>query len=312
MEPILESGKSLLDVVVYDAFVVRGLATGISFKDLLTMPLNEVLDSLGNKFPRRYFEPDPAASRDVRSLVAAVRSALPALSFTDDGALDENSCYVFIKDGVPQNGSGETGGLNCSGFAKWLVDGILSPLTGRRLSIAPLKTHTVEGPSSLTQNYADSRDSWFGLDWTRNLALEVWRAIRGPASATLRNIEVREAAFAALIDRQRGGAVRGYPGYLANAGFGIEGLRPLLYTLAVDQPGCIYLASVNVERGPAPRMRQHYHVAVLVPWFNEYGVFQTAVFESAAETSLARFMAQHPGAQVNLVRIPVEKRFQFQ
>jgi hypothetical protein len=103
--------------------------------------------------------------------------------------------------------------------------------------------------------------------------------------------------------------VRPYPGFLHNAGFGFEGLHPLLYTLAIDEPGRIYLAAVNNELGPAPRMRQYFHIAVLAPYFNEAGNFQVAVFESAEETSFNNFKTRYPGHCVNLVRIPVETAF---
>jgi hypothetical protein len=56
-------------------------------------------------------------------------------------------------------------------------------------------------------------------------------------------------------------------------------------------------------------MRQHFHVAVLVPYFDQYGGFQIAVFESAEETRFSRFKARYPGHNVNLVRIPVEGAF---
>jgi hypothetical protein len=276
------------------------------------MPLEDALTAIGDKFPGRYFDPDPAMYRDIRELLKQVRAALPGLQYIDDGAIDETGRYVFIKDLSPQGPAGISGGLNCSGFTKWFIDGILYPLTGRRLSIPPLKESTVIGGSSLTDRYAESRDPRFGLDWTRNLAMEAARVLRSPGSATVEEVEVRTETFAAIIDRSRGGAsVRSFPGFLPGAGFSLEGLKPLLYTLAVNEPGYVYLASVNNERGPAPRIRQHYHEAVLVPYFNEYGVFQTAVFESAAETSLTAFTGRYPaGTMVNLVRIPVEGKFQ--
>ncbi|MDR2470482.1 MAG: hypothetical protein LBD09_00010 [Treponema sp.] len=307
----LGGDKSQLDVVIYEAYVVRGLVLGFPFERLLTLPVETVLASAGPRFPRRYFDVDPRLYRAVytrggASLVTRLRSALPGLNYEDDGALDENNRYVFIETLAPQ---GNPPGLNCSGFAKWVVDGMLRPVTGQRLAVAPLKAPVSPRTSSLQANY-ENRDSLFGLDWTRNLALEAARVLRSPSWAALENVEVREGTFAALIDRRGGGAaVKSYPGFLLHAGFGVEGLRPLLYTLAVNEPGHIYLASVSRERGPNPIQRQHYHVAVLVPYFNEYGVFQTAVFESAAETNLAGFIRRHPGAQVNLVRIPVEGVF---
>jgi hypothetical protein len=127
----------------------------------------------------------------------------------------------------------------------------------------------------------------------------------------LENVEVRTETFASTIDRTGTAAViKSYPGHLLNAGFSMEGLRPLLYTLAINEPGNIYLASLNRERGPAPSQRQHYHVAVLVPLFNEFGNFQILVFESAEETSFAGFLRRHPESMVNLVRIPVEGQFE--
>jgi hypothetical protein len=115
-----------------------------------------------------------------------------------------------------------------------------------------------------------------------------------------------------------GSSVRSYPGFLPDAGFGIEGLHPLLYTLAVDEPGRIYLAAVNNEIGAPvtkdnprglPRLRQYFHIAVLVPHFNEYGNFQVTVFESAEETNFTAFKNRYGGHYVNLVRIPVEGSF---
>jgi hypothetical protein len=299
-------------VVLYEAYVVRGLPLGLPLESILTMPLNEIFDALGDKFPARYFDPDPDMYRDLRGLIQSVRAELPKLEFADDGAIDENGRYVFIETLAPQNMTENSGGLNCSGFTKWFVDGLLYPVTGRLLSIAPLKEATVKSGSSLSENYAGILDPHFGLDWTRNLALEAAKVFRSPDLAVVEEVEVRNGNFAAVIDRRGGRAsARSYPGFLPGAGFGIEGLKPLLYTLAVNEPGYVYLASVNNETGPAPRMRRHYHDAVLIPYFNEYGVFQTAVFESAAETSLNAFIARYPGHMVNLVRIPVEGRFIF-
>jgi hypothetical protein len=249
--------KTLLDVVLYEAYVVRGLPLGLPLENLLTMPLNEIFDALGDKFPARYFNPDPDMYRDLRELIKKVRAELPGLEFTDDGALDENGRYVYIDSLSPQNAAENSGGLNCSGFAKWFVDGLLYPVTGRLLPIAPLKEATVKSGSSLAANYAGSRDPYFGLDWTRNLALEAAKTLRSPALAVVEEVEVRNGNFAALIDRRGGRAsVKSYPGFLPGAGFGIEGLRPLLYTLAINEPGYVYLVSVNNETGAVPRMRR--------------------------------------------------------
>ena len=306
--------RSQIDVVVYEAYIVRGLPIGIPFNNLLTMPLEDILAAAGNRFPRHYFDPDVRLYRDMapfrgtgtNNFISRVRAYLPSLRFGDDGAIDENGQFVFIETLLPQ---ADPAGLNCSGFAKWVVDGMLRPITGRRMAINPLKAPAAPRPSSLAP-IQEVRDSLFGLDWTRNLALEAARVLRSPAFATIESVEIRNAPFSALINRGGGRTtIRNFPDFRLNAGFPIEGLRPLLYTLAINEPGHLYLASVNRDIGRDPTQRQHYHVAVLVPFFNEFGNFQTVVFESAAETNLAGFIARHPHAMVNLVRVPVEGRF---
>jgi hypothetical protein len=175
--------------------------------------------------------------------------------------------------------------------------------------VAPLKAPFADRGSSFSDPYEALRDPYFGLDWTRNLGLSAAKAFLS-GSVGLEEVEVRSSPVGAYI-RRSGTAVQAVPyaGYLKDAGFGVEGLQALLYTLAADHPSSIYLASVNAERGSAPRLRQHYHVAVLVPHFSEDGAFVPLVFESAEETSFDAFLSRYPGHHVNLIRIPVEGSF---
>jgi hypothetical protein len=314
----LSADKCQMDVVLYDAYVVRSLPLGVPFERLYTMPVEDALNLAGDKFPRQYFEPFPESYRDQRRFIAEVRKRLPELRYADDGAIDDQGGYVFIETLAVQPSRSKRG-LNCSGFAKWLIDGILRPVTGRRLSIPPLKAPFGERGSSHTGLWEDLRDPFFGLDWIRNLASAAAGTLRSPAYGSLEEIEVRTGPFSLIINRNgKTAAVRSYPGFEENAGYGFEGLHPLLYTLAIDEPGKFYLAAVNTEMGPpttpdnlrgTPRMRQYFHIAALVPYFNEYGVFQIAVFESAAETSFSAFKNRYPGHYANLVRVLVETDF---
>jgi hypothetical protein len=301
------NNKSLIDVVLYEAYAVHSLPIAIPFDRLLVIPVEEALAAAGNAFPRRYFDPHPEDYQDIRMLIAGIRERLPALSFRDDGAIDEYGRYVYINTLEEQPGAG---GLNCSGFVKWVVDGILRPVTGSLLPIPPLKAAFGERGSSFTKPYEEIRDPFFGLDWTRNLASLANSVLRSPGYGVLEEIEVRNAPFSSVILRNQGTSVlRIFPGFLMNAGFEFESIHPLLYTLAIDEPGRIYLASINNEMNPAPRMRQHFHVAVLIPYFNENNNFRIALFESTEETSFSSFKNRYPGHYVNLVRIPIEGEF---
>jgi hypothetical protein len=314
--PFIED-KCYMDVILYDAYLIDSLPLPAAFERLYTLPVEEILSLAGNRFPRRYFDPDPADYADSEAFMSAVRARLPDLTFRDDGAINRNGDYVFINSLEKQDGRG---GLNCSGFAKWVVDGMLRPLSGERLEIPPLKAAYGSRGSSFTEAWEAARDPFFGLDWIRNLASRAAAALRSEDYAALEEFEVRQWPFSEVTTRQnRTPAARSYPGFLKDAGFGMEGLHPLLYTLAVDEPGRIYLAAVNAEMGPPttadnprgrPRMRQYFHIAVLVPYFNRYGNFQVAVFESAEETRFNTFKTRYPeGHYVNLVRIPVTRTF---
>jgi hypothetical protein len=309
--------RCVMDVVIYNAYLVNSLPLPVPFERLYVLPLGEILGMAQDKFPRRYFEPQPDAYRDLRAFIAAVRNRMGALNYRDDGAIDEEGRYVFIDNLAPQTGEP---GLNCSGFAKWMTDGILRPLTGERLPIGPLKARFGERGSGFTEPWEELRSPFFGLDWSRNLASAANKVLRAPSLGDLAEIEVRDAPFSAVIRRDKQGAVpRPFPGHLPDSGFSIEGLHPLLYTLAIDEPGMMYLASVNSELGAPvtednprglPRMRQHFHVAVLIPYFTGYGNFRVALFESAEETRFSAFKTRYPGDYyVNLVRIPVETSF---
>jgi hypothetical protein len=311
------SDKCQMDVVLYGGYIVQSLPVAVPFERLYTMQLNDILTLAGDKFPRRYFDPDPQYYRDSRRFVAQVRENLAGLRFADDGAIDENGNYVFIETLRPQNSA--SAGLNCSGFAKWLIDGMLRPVTGNRLTIPPLKAPFGERGSSFTANWEERRDPYFGLDWIRNLAAEANKTLRSPSYGAIEEFEVRSDNFSlVLVNENRTFVAHSYPGFLEEAGYGVEGLHPLLYTLAIDKPFSFYLAAVNTEIGApvtpenlrgAPRLRQYFHVAALVPYFDEYGAFRIVVFESAAETSFSAFRSRYPGHYVNLVQIPVPAAF---
>jgi hypothetical protein len=312
------SEKCQMDAVVYGGYIVNSMPIGVSFERLYSMQLNDILKLAGDKFPMKYFEPQLVYYKDTGKLIANVRRNLGTLRFADDGAIDENGDYVFI-DNLKRQPSASAG-LNCSGFTKWLIDGILRPVTGARLSITPLKKPFGERGSSFTENWEERRDPYFGLDWIRNLACEANGILRSDSYRKLDEFEVRSDNFSlVLVNENKTFVTLSYPGFLGEAGYGVEGLYPLLYTLAIDDPFKFYLAAVNNEIGApitqanlrgAPRLRQYFHVAALVPYFDEYGVFRIVVFESPAETSFNAFRNRYPGHYVNLVQIPVVSTFE--
>ena len=321
----LNADRAQMDVVLYGAYMVRSLPVAVPFERLYTMQLNDILRLAGDKFPSQYFNPDPALYRDTRNFITQVRGRIGELRYADDGAIDENGNYIFIETLQRQTSAA---GVNCSGFAKWLIDGCLRPVTGRRLSIEPLKMPFGDRGSSFTANWENNpnqgieiplehrRDPHFGLDWIRNLASEANGTLRASSHSTLEEFEVRTDNFSLIENRNS--VISNYPGFLPEAGYGFEGLHALLYTLAIENPFSFYLAAINNEIGAAitaqnprgaPRLRQYYHIAALIPYFDEAGNFRVVVFESATESSFSGFNRRYPGHYINLVEIPVPSRF---
>ncbi|MDR2965003.1 MAG: hypothetical protein LBU88_04440 [Treponema sp.] len=325
----LSTDKAQMDVVLYGGFMARSLPIAVPFERLYTMQLNEILRLAGDKFPRKYFDPDLAMYRDSQRFITQVRQRLGEIRYADDGAIDENGNFIFIET-LERQPSGSAG-VNCSGFAKWLIDGCLRPITGKRLSVSALKMPFGDRGSSFTANWENRpsegivipldhrRDPHFGLDWIRNLAAEANGTLRSSSHRALEEFEVRGSNFSQiLVNENRSFVIHNYPGFLSEAGYGFEGLHALLYTLAIDYPFSFYLAAINNEIGSAvtaqnprgsPRLRQYYHIAALIPYFDENGNFRVVVFESATESSFSGFNRRYPGHYINLVQIPVPSRF---
>jgi len=301
-------GRTLMDFIVHGGYLSRSAVLPLPFDRVVVEPFSSILSLAGPSFPRRYFEPRQEDYADIRAFSAAVRSRIGELSYVDDGALDERGLPVLIASGAPQTAGAL--GVNCSGFAKWLIDGMLRPLGLERLSIGPLKMPPVPRGHSFSLPYDELRDPYFGLDWTRNLAAAVGRALHGPRGASPGEYEVVDSPIASVrIPGGDGSSSRSYPKYMRDSGFAFDGLKALLYALAVEEPGHFYLASINRDIGREPRLRQHYHIAALLPQFDEKGRFSVVVFESAVESNYDAFAARYRGHLAHLVRIPAEKSF---
>ncbi|ULQ60558.1 hypothetical protein K7I13_04510 [Brucepastera parasyntrophica] len=301
-----EQGRTSVSITVYGADVCRNVPAGNSLVRLYTRPFSSVMEITGKTIPWNILHPDWAMFDDSMAAVHTIRERLHTLVYYDDGAFDENGRPVFIKDGSPQNleivrnfaedwqsRDKIIGGVNCSGFAKWVIDGIIKPSAGAGLYINPLKSQTASPDTFFTEPFREIRDLFFGLDWTRNLAAAV-------VSLSLGRTVLPDSSGADITVS----VLAGRPGYFKNVGYEMQDLLPLLYWLAVHEPGHLYLGAVSRERGEPP-MRQFHHVAVFFPHFDKNGTFSVVVFENAEETDINRFIRVNSDAFINLVRVKI-------
>jgi len=288
-----QGNRTSMDVYFFGIEVARGVLLPVELKDLLTEPFAKVINLSKSTVHwerllyRRVGPLDELAFTHVEN----IRRLLPRLSDQDDGALDEESRYVFIDSGEPQGGAG---GLNCSGFAKWISDGFYYGLTGRYLAIEPLKEkHLDYRGNRWSLRFEDERDPYFGLDWSRNLAASLWRA-RGYESLSPEDFDVRRVEYLA---------------YREDVGFPVENLKLLMFLEAAANPGYFYIGSLNREYGSEPVLRQHFHMIVLFPHFTSSGTLRVAVFDRTRESTLEGTIDRYSGAYIHLVRMPVGDSF---
>ncbi len=287
-------GRTQMDVFIGSQPFQQGIILAQPLERLLIEPFTTIMDLSAGIVDWTLVLPAERTDGDARleDMVKALRKRLPGLGDVEDGAMDSAGRFVFIKDGSPQKG---TGGLNCSGFAKLVVDGFFKPLTGRLMDISVLKERQMDARGNLwSPRFEESNDPYFGLDWSRALACQLEAARSGGS--------LPPPEFADVRDVER------FP-YVEDVGFPIADLFPIFYVLARRQPGAFYLGSLNREAEDGSPVRQHHHVAVFFPYIDSSSVFRVVVMERNIETSLQSIQSRFPRDDVHLVRITAEGEF---
>lgn len=286
-----KDNRTSMDVYLFGIAVDRGVLLPSQLQSLLTEPFTKVmaLTKTTVQWERLLYRGGVDAL--LLDHINHIQRILPSLSDRDDGAMDAECKFVYIESGLPQQGSG---GLNCSGFAKWISDGFFFPLTGKYLEIETLKEkHFEYRGNRWSLRFEEERDPYFGLDWSRNLAVALWEAL-GYSTKSPEDYDVRQ------VDYLR---------YREDVGFPVGELELLLFLEASSNPGQFYIGSLNREYGGEPVLRQHFHLVVLFPYFTASGAFRVAVFDRAQESSLEGIPRRFPGAYIHLVRLPLGDSF---
>ncbi|MFP3959560.1 MAG: hypothetical protein ACLFUX_05285 [Spirochaetaceae bacterium] len=270
------------------------IALSTSFERLLFAPFSTVIEMTDSIVDWEYLLPevDPARYEEVRTMAERARDALSSLPDAEDGAMDENGKLVSIESLVLQD---DQPGFNCSGFAKWIVDGIVEPRTGEYLGIDRLKQKHLDARGHRwSARREEERDPYFGLDWSRNLAAALLELDRPGSDIDPEAADVRRVPYAR---------------YVEDVGYPVGELRRVLYGLALEEPGHFYIGSVNQEFGTEPVLRQHVHIAVFFPYFDESGRFRVTLLERNVESTLDSLADRYAGAYVHLVRARADERF---
>ena len=274
--------RAKLELYLYGTPLHRDLILPVSFEELLFSPFSRLVSLSSGRIDWPLVLPElPEGNSGIAGMIDVLREKIDLLPDMDDGAMDDSGRFVYIESGERESG----GGFNCSGFAKYVADGIYYARHGRPMPVEPLKLkHPDLRGEPWSNRFEDERDPFFGLDWTRNIAF----TLAEKPDIDYEDMDVRDVPLA---------------GYIEDVGYPMERLKAVLYYLALEYPGSFYLGSVNAQFGKDPVLRQHIHVVVLMPYINTMGDLVAAVFERNRETSVESLLRRYPGESIHLTRI---------
>ena len=302
--------KVQADLIIHGAYASRGTPLGIDFESILTLSFRDLYNLTAETLPWNYVKADTRNYPNNQYMVEKIRRKLANFEYVADAGYDENGAEIFLSTGEERSGTPGKISVDADGFTKWVVDGIVNPLTGCGLKLEPLKRPTFDVNETLFASSAPVNEMFRTYDWVRNLSTAVVCAERDNnfEPGTL-GMDVKVNPFAGMVSR--GGPVRNV-GFIPQTGYDINLIKPLLYVLAATEPDMMYLGAVKTG---APGMEDQietwtfHHDAVFFPYFDATGVCRVVVFESGVETNFEDFINQHQGSYVYLCRVKSSPKF---
>lgn len=303
--------KSEVDLIIHGAYACRGVPLGIPFSDVLKLSFSELFNLTKETVPWNYVKTDYRNYVNNNKMVEKIRRKLPQFEYIEDAAYDEFENPVYISTGEARSGTPGKIGINCSGFTKWVVDGITIALSGSATKIEALKQPTIELEGTLYKAQAEEEEMFRSYDWIRNLSTAAVCAERDKEfpAGTL-GVDVQVNPFAGL--KSADGTVRNV-GFVPKTGYEINLLKPLLYVLAATEPDMLYLGAVKTckcKTEDNPETWTFHHDVVFLPYFDQAGICHIEVFESGVETSFEEFVEENKGSYIYLCRVKSSDRFQ--
>ncbi|MCR4627026.1 MAG: hypothetical protein K5640_05215 [Treponema sp.] len=305
------SRYTLADMVIFKNYASRGLQLGLPFERFYSSSFEQLYKWTSSILPWNYVTINTSLYHSNLQMIQVIRENLPSIVYTDDAIYDEAGRPIYLSTGKPRKVSEENRKkltLNEAGFVKWVVDGLIYPITGSYTFRDPLLVPTVEFKPVGFQGIIDSvYDLSFSLNWTRNLAaasLSVFANKKYLYSES--GVDVTNEPFCAeLID----GKIVNNAGYIKDTGYEAGKLKAILYVLAATNPSFCYLSAIRSNSQTTPEVRPFNHCAVLFPYFDSNGRFDCVVFANGTEVSLSYFLQRYKNDFIHLTRIETEDRF---
>ena len=317
------SGKSFIDICLFNAYVRKDIAIGVPFETLYHISLLRLKSLSQAIIPWDLFNP-PRDNSSVKTMSRIVENLRYHLVRLKDGCFDHDGKPVHISSSQPQTEAEITaamnidqirseiiGGVDSAGFAKWIIDGMIRPIAGQGTVIEALKRETDAPKTHFIRPYLDTENVFFGLDWIRNLgaaalSLNLNRTVYPDSSG----LDVNSCPFALtgaaipINTNAKTGLLKqpAFLGYQRYAGYQISYLLPLLYYFTLVEPDHFYLACVSTVSS-ATELRMYDRVVVFFPYFDGWGEFHVDIYENSERIPIAEFIEKNKDAYAALVRV---------
>lgn len=314
--PNQDGRTSLADMIIFDSYAARGVPLGVPFETFYTASFAQIQALTKNNLPWASVQPKAGLYDGALVMVQTIRENLPNIVSEDDAAYNEEGLPVFINNGqsryVPQEVRQKLT-LSSNGFVKWICDGIVEPLAGSYLKLKPLVQPTVNvNPTGAKGVLAAKYSANFSLDWTRNLAAAVL-SVRNNKTLLYKDSGV-DVSVEPFATRWTDKGFQNAAGYIANTGYRMQYLKPLLYVLATVNPQYFYLAAIRqTAKGSVGNETGVFNdSAAIFPYFDADGKFKAIVFFDGVEYSLQQFCSLYGKAGdifVHLTRVKATAKF---
>ncbi len=279
-------GKSFASFSIFDALVAYRVPVPVSLDYFYTASLRDVQKLTQNILPWQYTNVYDNVYADSIQMVREIRSLLP----------DAQRVKMFV------SGNSEYD------FLKWLVDGLVKPLTGGILYEEPLYKPTIE-PNFVIPERQYTHKSY---DFVRNLAAAALSADTSlPYTYDTSHADVKIEPFAVFTNEN---GINERVNFVTDVGYEAAFLKAVLYVLAATEGDLFYLGAIREVEGSSDlgkTAEQYYYnnAAAFFAWFDSQGKFTVSVFENGAEFTIDQFIERYPDSFVYLVRMKASLNF---
>ena len=299
------ANKSTVDYIIFGSYAAKNVSVGVSIEDFFSLTFNEIYKLTEKTLPWIQEAFYPELYHDSIQMIAIIRKNLERFHELEGAAYDEDGNPVFIKDSIPRyeesTSSEETKPLytNDAGFVKWIVDGLIRPISGSGLLLNPLKMDTVfPNETSYAYSVNENYDIYFTLNWIRNIATAAASVFSDHEYVFAESgVEVKNAFYNNM--------------YTETTGYYIDSLCPLMYMLSVSEPGRFYLGAIRhtVKSSQGQEVSVYSECAAFFPVLDKDGKFALIIFENGKEYSFAEFVKLHKGDTIHLTRVLASENF---